>query len=99
MPETIKRVGKNPTLFCVLMILHSVFLVETLDPSARLCSFLLARVERMTFGTDFHVDLFLCGTDCKCIAAVTGNCCLLIFRMNSFFHCFHLFRLQIALTA
>ena len=55
--------------FCCL---NAILLVESFDTSASLCSFLLACIERMALGTNFHVDLFLRRAYCKCVAAVAG---------------------------
>ena len=45
----------------------------------------------MALGADFYVDIFLCRTCYKCVATVAGNGCLIIIRMDSFLHDFHLF--------
>ena len=45
----------------------------------------------MAFGTDFHVDILLCGSCYECVSAVACNCRLIILRMDSCFHFFHLF--------
>ena len=54
------------------------------------CSFLLTCVEWMTFGADFYVNVLLCRTCYECITAVTGYSCLIVVRMDSFSHDFHL---------
>lgn len=44
----------------------------------------------MAFGTNFYVDLRFCGTCHECVTAVTGYGCLIVLRMDSFSHFFHL---------
>ena len=45
----------------------------------------------MAFGADFYVDILL-GRSCyKSITAVAGYSCLIVIRMDSFSHDFHLF--------
>ena len=70
---------------------NSVLLIESLDTAAGGCSLLLTRVERVALGADFHVDILLRGTGHKRVATVTCHSCLIILRMDSFFHDFHLF--------
>lgn len=45
----------------------------------------------MALRTDFYVDLFLCRSCHECVSTVACNCCLIILRMDSCFHFFHLF--------
>ena len=97
-----KRAGTNvPTRFCFLIsaanstLLKTVFLVECINTTTSLCCLLLSGVERMAFGASLDMDLLLCGSYGKCIAAVTGHCSLIILRMNSLFHCSHLFQCSI----
>lgn len=70
---------------------NSVLLIESLDTAAGCCSLLLTRVERVALGTDFHVDILLRGTGHKRVATVACHSCLIILRMDSFLHDFHLF--------
>ena len=60
--------------------------------------FLPSCIERMTFGTDFHMDVFACRTCYECVATVAGYCCLMIIWMYSFFHCFHLFFIYLCIA-
>ena len=55
-----------------------------------LCSFLLTCVEWMTFGADFYVDVLFSRTCYECVTTVAGYSCLIIIRMDSFSHDFHL---------
>ena len=70
---------------------NSVLLIESLDTAAGGCSLLLTRVERVALGADFHVDILLRGTGHKRVATVACHSCLIILRMDSFLHDFHLF--------
>ena len=79
------------SLKAILFSTHSIFLIELINTSAGSSSFLLAGVEWMAFWTDFYVDIFLCWTGYKCVAAVAGNGCLIVLWMDSFSHDFHLF--------
>ena len=72
------------------LFIQAISLVELIDTSASLSSFLLSCIERMTFGADFYVDILL-GRSCyKSITAVAGYSCLIVIRMDSFSHDFHL---------
>ena len=72
------------------LFIQTVFLIELIDTSTSLRSFLLSCIERMTFGADFYVDILL-GRSCyKSITAVAGYSCLIVIRMDSFSHDFHL---------
>ena len=44
----------------------------------------------MAFGTDFYVDIFLCRSCYECVSTVAGYSCLIVVRMDSFTHDFHL---------
>lgn len=81
----------NP-LFCLIFLcVNTVFFVELVNTSTGGCRFLLSCIERMALGTDLHVDIFLCRTCHKSVAAVACYRCLIVFRMDSFSHFFHLF--------
>ena len=71
-----------------IKLLDTVFPVELIDTSAGCSSFLRAGVERMALGAYFDVDLRLRGTCYKCVPAVAGYGCLIIFRLDRFFHFF-----------
>ncbi len=58
-------------------------------------SFLLTGVERMALRANLYVDFFLGGTGNELVAAVAGNLSLIISRMDSFSHDFHLFTFSI----
>ena len=65
---------------------QTVLLVELIDLTLGSCCLLCAGIERMALGTYFDVDLFLGGSGHESVAAVAGNCCLVVSRMNSFSH-------------
>ena len=56
---------------------------------------LLASIERMALGANLHVDIFLGRTSYELVSAVAGNLCLIVSRMDSFSHDFHLFTFSI----
>ena len=74
----------------VSFLFNTILFVELINTAASLCRFLLACVERMALGADFHVNALVCGTCDKCVSAVAGYSCLMILRMDSFAHDFHL---------
>lgn len=74
-----------------LVVVYAVFLIELVNTSARLRRFLLAGVERMAFGANLNVDVLLRGAGHKRVPAVACNGCLMVIRMDSFSHDFHLF--------
>ncbi len=69
-------------------LLDTVLLVELVDTASCLSSLLLAGIERMALGTNFHVDALLCRAGYESIAAVAGNGSLIIIRMYTLFHDF-----------
>ena len=44
----------------------------------------------MALGADFYVDFFLSRTCYECVSTVAGYSCLMVYRMDSFLHDFHL---------
>ena len=66
----------------------AVFLIELVDPAVSPGHLLHSGVEGMAFGANFHFDLFLCGTGCKGISAVTSYFCLIVCRLNFLIHNF-----------
>ena len=77
------------SLITALILLGiAVLLVELIDTSLSSGSLLCACVERVALGADFNVDLGLCGTCDKCVAAVAGHGRLKILGMDRFLHDF-----------
>jgi hypothetical protein len=81
----------RPDVTIGLFVIETVLLVELLDPSASLVSLLLSGIERMALGANFDVDVFLGRTGYKCVATVASYGCLIVIRMDSLTHDFHLF--------
>src|SRR5574341_2328134 len=59
---------------------------KTFQTSSRVHQLLFPSEKGMALRTNLHANLLLCGTRDKNFTAGTGNFCLLINRMNSFFH-------------
>lgn len=79
-------------LFRKLLFLRKViFLIVHLNTAAGTCSLLLSCIERMALRTNFYVDIFLSRACYESISAVAGNSCIIIIRMYSVLHLFHLF--------
>ena len=85
---TIDNAGR-PALIS-LISLHTILTVEFINRTTGLYSLLLACVERMAFGTDFHMDALVGGACYECVPTVTSHGCLMVLRMDSFSHVFHL---------
>ena len=79
-------IDQNLRLFCF----ETVLFVELLDTSASLVSLLLSSIEWMALRANFDVDVLLGRTGSKCVATVTCNGCLIVIRMDSLTHDFHL---------
>ncbi len=83
--------SRNPNLiFSVLLCFDAVLTIELINAASCGSGFLLASVERMALGADFYVDLLLSGSGYELVAAVADHLGLIILRMNSVFHFFHL---------
>ena len=75
--------------------LLAVTLVEAIDASRGIDQLLLAGKERVTCGTDFHVQVALLGrARLKRLPAGAGNGDINVFRVNSWFH-YSWFRLSL----
>ena len=75
----------------LLFLVKAVFLIETIDPTIRLCEPLLAREERVAVAAGVDADFLKCGTGLECRTACDasdGHC--LILGVNTFFHTFAL---------
>lgn len=75
---------------CLFFLFDAILFIELINTATSLCSFLLACVEWMAFGTDFYMDTLICRTCYKCIPTVACHSCLMVLRMDSFSHVFHL---------
>jgi hypothetical protein len=71
------------------LLFAGVAFVEAVHSAGRVNKLLLARKERMTFGTDFDVQIvFHCRAGLKIAAARADNRYLFVAGMNFGFHCF-----------
>ena len=73
-----------------LQLLAAETAVEAVHASAGIDQLLLARVERMALGADFHVDLGLGGAGLDDVAARAGDGAVNVLGMDTLFHSFHL---------
>ena len=64
--------------------------VEAVHTSAGINQLLLARVERMALGANFHVDLGLGGAGLDHVAACAGDGAVNVVGMDTLFHSIHL---------
>ena len=64
-----------------------ITLVKAVNATGSVNQFLFARKERMTFRTNFDVQIFSCRTGLEFISARTGDRNFVIIWMNSLFHC------------
>jgi hypothetical protein len=82
--------GKGRALARASGLIHAVFFLKTLDPTAGLHQqFLAARVKRMALGTDLYAYVFPGGAGNKLVAAVASYFSLKVFGMDSRFHLNH----------
>ena len=75
---------------CLFFLLHSKLLIELINSTLSGSSLLVSGVERMTLGTNFHVNLRLCRTGHKSVSTVASYRCLIVAWMNVFSHIFPL---------
>jgi hypothetical protein len=73
------------------LLVQTEFSVKSIYSSTGINQLLSAGVERVTLGTDFYFDIFLCASRFNNLSASAPNSRLLIFRMDSYFHNVHLF--------
>jgi hypothetical protein len=77
---------KLPHYGSLLRFFDVVFLPEPFYAARRIDELLLAGKERMTRGTNFHLDVFYGGTGLDNVPAGAGYRRLFIFRMNLVSH-------------
>lgn len=80
---------------CLFFLFDAILFVELINTAARLCRFLLACVKWMTLGTDFYMDTLVRRACYECIPTVACHSRLMVLRMDSFSHVFHLSILKI----
>ena len=80
---------KEDALLCTSFFFLSDIepLLEAINTSASVYKLLLSGIERMAFGTDINLHLFLCGPGLKCFTAYAANDAFAVLGMNVFLHC------------
>lgn len=73
------------------MSLDTVFFLELVNAAAGIDKLLLACKERVARGANLNTEVILNGARLEAVPARASNRYLVILRMNSFFHNFHLF--------
>ena len=79
-------------------LLEVVSLFETVHAAAGINQLLFPRKERMAFGANIYLKLFLDGTRYKSFAASTFYRTFTILGMYSFFHYSHPFAKKVAIV-
>lgn len=86
-----KDLPRKPASDPLFFLFSAVFSVELLNSAAGFKQELLAAcVERMALGANLDSDFILCGACYEFIPAVAFYCHLLVIRMDTFSHFFHL---------
>ena len=75
-------------------LLHAKTLVEAINTSTGVNQLLLAGIERVALGADFHTNVLLGRTGGKDIAAGAADGGLFVLGMDTFLHFVHLFRIM-----
>ena len=70
----------------MLLLLVAILFLELFDATLGVNVFLLACIERMAAGTDFHFDLVDSGPGLESVATSTSYSTLHIFGVNAFLH-------------
>ena len=86
------RTTKVVRFFCFL--LQAETLVEAVNASTGVNQLLLAGIERVALGADFHTNVLLGRTSGKDIAAGAADGGLFVLGMDTFLHFVHLFRIS-----
>ena len=82
---------KNPHIFVrVKFLLQAEALVETINTSTGVNQLLLAGIEGVALGADFHFDVLLGRTGSKGVTAGAANGSLFVVGMDAFSHVVHL---------
>jgi hypothetical protein len=76
----------KPPAFIRILLIKIETSLESVNTSAGIYKLLLAGVERMALGANFHLDILLCRLCFDYIAAVAGNSCFVQCRMDVLFH-------------
>src|SRR5699024_3398768 len=76
-------------------LLQTESLVETINTSTGVNQLLLAGIEGVALGANFHTDVLLSGAGGEDVAASAANGRLLVVGMDSFLHVVHLFLVMV----
>ena len=79
----------------LFFLLNAESLVETVNTSTGVNQLLLAGIERVALGANFHTDVLLGRTGGKDVATGAANGGLLVVGMDAFLHVFHLFLISL----
>ena len=77
-----------------VFLLQAEALVEAINTSTSVNQLLLAGIERVALGADFHTNVLLGRTGSKDIAACAADGGLFVLGMDTFLHFVHLFRIS-----
>ena len=77
-----------------VFLLQAEALVEAINTSTSVNQLLLAGIERVALGADFHTNVLLGRTSGKDITACTADSGLFVLGMDTFLHFVHLFRIM-----
>ena len=87
----IKRQKPTPFGRRLYILLQVEALVETINASTGVNQLLLAGIERVALGANFHTDILLGRASGKGVTASATDSGLLVVRMDAFSHVVHLF--------
>ena len=85
----IRRKTKKPHCSAVrffMFLLQAETLVEAINTSTGVNQLLLAGIERVALGADFHLNVLLGGTGSKDITASAADGSLFVIGMETFLH-------------
>ena len=86
-PAAAAKKEKAVQSYALRLLFHIEALLEAINTSASVYQLLLAGVERMAFGADINLHLFLCGTGLKSFTAYAANYAFAVLGMDVFLHC------------
>ena len=90
--KKIRTANRSPEIF--VFLLQAEALVEAINTSTGVNQLLLAGIERVALGADFHTNVLLGRTSGKDIAAGAADGGLFVLGMDTFLHFVHLFRIS-----
>ena len=93
--KSIKKYGLHKAVRILsVFLLQAEALVEAINTSTGVNQLLLAGIERVALGADFHTNVLLGRTSGKDIAAGAADGGLFVLGMDTFLHFVHLFRIM-----